>query len=560
MKTLMRRICGLSAACLLLMPLAVSAWEPGAKELDAAISSGDFEGYYAGVTKWLDGKTPAEPGKISEETMIGLVKDPVFRMALDHRQFIMKHGVTNVSAFARVEANRPFLGWVMKSTEIMDLYLEAACPSRDKLRAENAYGISIDTLSRWKKLYTDDPETHEGMYLKYAMAAALANPGGAGQYRGNETYDWLSRYKHFKDAHKNGELVPSFEHLTVNDYGSVLCAIGANSDLAWGRKMIQTWRPDMLEKEQIHKIVSEVWRRFSPVPFTNGFVTVLEGGGKCGPRGMFGGFILQAFGIPSMVVGQPAHCCFAGRCDYPETDPQVGSAWKVYQGRGWQVTDCGDAMWGAEFTAEKALRYRTAEFSKVEHLRWLASAMPAKERADALRDLAVKIRKPVNTSDPMGVPAAEMDVVFAANAKAPIVKRVQPVEEPFKVAPGVIHVEAENFTNQLNASVFDCYTGGKQVNFFKSIDNSWLDYVIDVPADGTYAMEVMLAAANRDLVLDVSCGGEKLGTVKIPGTVGLWGKMAPVDIKLKKGTQTLRISAPFQRGIAIRWFELTPKK
>lgn len=73
-------------------------------------------------------------------------------------------------------------------------------------------------------------------------------------------------------------------------------------------------------------------------------------------------------------------------------------------------------------------------------------------------------------------------------------------------------------------------------------------------------MEIMIAAANRDQVLDVSCGTEKLGTIKIPGTTGLWKKMEPVDIKLKKGLQTVRISAPSQRGVAIRWFELTPKK
>jgi hypothetical protein len=87
---------------------------------------------------------------------------------------------------------------------------------------------------------------------------------------------------------------------------------------------------------------------------------------------------------------------------------------------------------------------------------------------------------------------------------------------------------------------------------------SWVDYVIDVPQTGTYSMEVMLAAANRNQVLDVSCGTEKLGTINIPGTTGLWKKMAPVDIKLEKGKQTLRISAPMERGIAIRWFELTP--
>ena len=73
-------------------------------------------------------------------------------------------------------------------------------------------------------------------------------------------------------------------------------------------------------------------------------------------------------------------------------------------------------------------------------------------------------------------------------------------------------------------------------------------------------MEIMVAAANRDQFLDVSSGDEKLGTIKIPGTIGLWKKMDPIDIKLKKGVQTLRISAPLQRGVAIRWFELTPKK
>jgi len=82
-----------------------------------------------------------------------------------------------------------------------------------------------------------------------------------------------------------------------------------------------------------------------------------------------------------------------------------------------------------------------------------------------------------------------------------------------------------------------------------------------VPAAGTYTMEVMLAAVNRDQVLEVSCGGAKVGTVKIPGTTGLWRKMAPADVALPAGKQTLRLTSPGnQRGISIRWFELTPKK
>jgi hypothetical protein len=33
-----------------------------------------------------------------------------------------------------------------------------------------------------------------------------------------------------------------------------------------------------------------------------------------------------------------------------------------------------------------------------------------------------------------------------------------------------------------------------------------------------------------------------------------------VDIKLEKGKQTLRVSAPFQRGIAVRYLDLKPKQ
>ena len=284
----------------------------------------------------------------------------------------------------------------------------------------------------------------------------------------------------------------------------------------------------------------------------------MEGGGKCGPRGMFGASVCQAFGIPSIVVGQPEHCCFAARADYPAEEPQEGSVWKIYQGRSWLVSDCGDAMYGPEFLTEMAKRYRTAEFSLVEHLRWLASAMPSKEKAAALRNLAAKVRKPVKTSDPYGVPASEMDVITTASGADATRKPVK--EEPFSMPAGVIHIEAETFAKKSPVvAVFDCYTGGKQINFFKSIVDSWVDYVVDVPQAGTYSMEVMVAAANRDQVLNVSRGTEKLGTVRIPGTIGLWKKMAPVDIELKKGPQTLRISAPFQRGVAVRWFELKPK-
>jgi len=86
-------VCSMS----LLLPVNLHAWEPSAKDLDAAINTGDFAGYSANSSAWLDQKTPADPGKISEATMKDLLKDPVFVNTLDQRQFIEKHGVANMA-------------------------------------------------------------------------------------------------------------------------------------------------------------------------------------------------------------------------------------------------------------------------------------------------------------------------------------------------------------------------------------------------------------------------------------------------------------------------------
>ena len=126
--------------------------------------------------------------------------------------------------------------------------------------------------------------------------------------------DWLSQKvpvdtnRNFKKAHKNKELVASFDGLNAWEYSKVVSSHASDADLTWGREMINTFRPDLLTGEMVVNITSQVWRRNSPVPYTN-MSTVLQGGGKCGPRSSFAVFICQAFGIPAIGVAQPAHAC-----------------------------------------------------------------------------------------------------------------------------------------------------------------------------------------------------------------------------------------------------------
>jgi hypothetical protein len=64
----------LSVGILLLsIPVNIHAWEPNARDLDAAVGAGDFGGYFANISAWLDQKTPADPGKISEAAMADLI-------------------------------------------------------------------------------------------------------------------------------------------------------------------------------------------------------------------------------------------------------------------------------------------------------------------------------------------------------------------------------------------------------------------------------------------------------------------------------------------------------
>jgi len=555
-------VVGVAVGLLAVGQVSLYAWEPNANDLDAAITSGDFGGYVGTITTWLNQKAPAEPDRISEEAMKALLKDPVFRNTLNQRQLMAAHGVAPITAFAQADqGNRTFLAWLLRHTEAMDLYLESVVPTGIAARERNSYTLPVAALDIWKRILDADPDSKEGLYLRLAIATAVAPPGsgnrGAGQ---REPFaDPVDRYKHFKSAHKNKELFPSFDHLTVWEYQKVVSSCASDSDLAWAREMINTWRPDLRIHEQVVNSTSEVWRRNSPFPYTDGFKSVLAGGGKCGPRSSWAVMICQAFGIPAIGVGQPAHACVAYKACDPSLQPQPGNVWKVAYGRGWQVSKL-EGLSGPDFLAGVEERSRVVEFSQVEHLRWLASALASKEQADAVMGVARKIQQsaPATTDLTASEKAAEAEKELQPEAKAAKAPATTP-PAPVKVSPGGTRVEAAAFSGMSGVCVYDCFTGGKQVNFQKNMPSSWVDYTLDVPATDTYTLQMRVATPNFDQVLDIGSDTNKLATVKVPNTAGLWGTTEAVDVKLDKGIQTLRVSAPFQRGVAVRGFELKSK-
>jgi len=644
----------------------------------------DYTGYFSNISTQLNQKVTADARDLSEAALKNLLGDPAFLNALCQQTLLAKYGVGQFEAFAKADpSNRTFLCWLLQNTTAMDLYLLGAAPVGLAQREANNYGYGLPggSLEIWKRIYYADPESREGLYLRLAIATGLNPPGtgnrGAGQ--AEKPADPVDRYKHFKSAHQNGELLPSFDYLSVWEYRQVVSSNASDADLAWGREMVNTWMPQLREGEKVVDATAHVWRRNSPIPFNNGFKSVMEGGGKCGPRSSFGVFINQAFGIPAIGVAQPGHAAVAWRT--PD------GMWQIGYGRGWGASRLL-GLSGSEFLEGMAARSHATQFSQVEHLRWLALALASQEQAAAVLAIAHKIQK--------APPAID---TIPRDWSAPRRKRVPHPEPSIPVAPGVIYVEAEALFDQGGENAFggqyrgvpvmDCYTGGKQLHFQALMPSAWAGYKIDVPATGVYELVARVATVNsgqslyvrsfgtmapvkkatastvfmemvKDLgpqqavdnnpgtrwavndgmdeawleldlgrpttittvmidermwnrvskflveykvgndwktifegtnigidfskdfapvtaqnvrlhILNNRQGGPTIwefnvGTVKdgrawinLPCTYGLWQTTTPVDIRLVKGTQTLWIFAPCQRGVSLRWFELRPK-
>jgi len=482
---LLRRV-GLAVVLLVsswTVPAAAPATEPCSDELERAVRSGEFDSYLAELASWLGRQVPADASKISRSRLVALLQRSQLRTALAQHRLISKHGAEKLGAFARSDpANAGFLCWLLSDTRAMDEYLLGATPTGRGKREADAYRLDTSALRLWRKILDTDPDAREGIYLKLAIATALSPPPpmsyvGAGGM-GAVPIDPVQRYLHFKHAHQNHELFPIFDTLSVWEYRMIVPSWASDAELAWARELVNTWRPDLRINQQVHRITSEVKYGNSPFFYTKGFRSVIDGGGKCGPRSWFGRMTCRAFGIPAVGVGQPGHAAFAIKAADPASDPQPGSVWKVVYGRGWQVSRC-EGVSGLEFLAEARLRSHRREFAQGEHLRWLAAALGEGPRAEAVRAIAREIQESVSG--------------WVVTTPLPLPETRSSEELPIQVPDGVIHVEAESFARMSGVRVLDCFTGGKQVNFDKNMPDSWVEYELDVPATGAYLLIMRIA-------------------------------------------------------------------
>lgn len=506
----------------------ICAFEAGAGASDKAIQSCDFTAYFTNATEWLREKAPTgDAAQIAEAAQGGFFKDASLVSTLDQRQLIAKCGTDKLGAFAKADlGNQGFLAWLMTHTEVMELFLEGGEP-RDK--------DYVGALGVLRKIIAADPEAQQGMHLRLALGTALALARPTKAFHCEETIDPVKRYQHYKAAHKSGDLAPLFDELRVWEYAKVVNCDGTDADIEWARTMLKTMRPELVREARYIAMVSEVQytsANWGPLPHT--FATVLNCGGKCGPRAWFGRFINQAFGVPVWGVKQPGHAAvgFLGN-----------EGWKVKLGRGWEHSTW-DGMKGTEFLEIVKARDHMQDFSQGEHLRWLADAMATKDLTAKLKNAADIVQK-----NPKG-PKQSLKLTCQKYPDPQPEKSARPVT-------GVQHLVAVDYAKAANASCRDSFDFGKQV-FFQKNSEGWVEYKVSIPKGETYGITLGHATANGNCRVRVYVGDQRIGWMHLPNTKGLWGQTKEWDFILPQ-TETLRFVFPPQRGVLVKWIELKAK-
>jgi hypothetical protein len=242
---------------------------------------------------------------------------------------------------------------------------------------------------------------------------------------------------------------------------------------------------------------------------------------------------------------------------YPETQPQPGNSWKVDYGAGWEKSRIY-GLSGPDFLQAIASRSRSAEFTRIERLRWLAAAVTGSVSAEKLTSLKallttqmkdLRLAKPVfgegdNTAEAEREPATKLAAPVATKAAAS------------RVGAGIVAIPATAFSKLGGARVHESTGGGRQVYFEKNAPNTWAEYPLEVSKAGKYLIILQAATPNTGQAVDLLVDGRKLATLAIPNSLGLWAETPPIEVELAAGPQVLRFAVPSQRGLAVKQIKL----
>ena len=202
----------------------------------------------------------------------------------------------------------------------------------DKLMKEMlvAGGARFGKYGEAMKIYTDiqkaSTKAKSDLFQRLALATCLEHAIPIAQNNAKaltdapKIVDPVNRYLHYEKAYSDGELDPAFKDLTTWEYRFVINHDTPDEISTWGRKMLQTYRPDHIYTPDygwryVAAVKTEVpygsQNQKYDLDTLHQHQNIAKDGGVCGRRAFFGRFMLRSFGIPTWGVTQKAHAALS---------------------------------------------------------------------------------------------------------------------------------------------------------------------------------------------------------------------------------------------------------
>jgi len=467
-----------------------------------------------------------------------------------------------------------------------------------------AWGKFPKAMEIYETIQQTSPRAKDGMFERLALAVSLehaqpipesnSDQNGFGEFHTETTtyVDPVERYLHYEKAWLDGELDHHFDKHDVWSLRMCVDSYQTSKYLAWGRQMMRDYRPDLVtlsnEKMRYSKVVAEEiqysafflknWSRSDLERMQSGLAT----GGICGLRAHFGGFILNAFGVPTTPRGQRGHAALVRF---------TPDGWVPYLGAGWGSNnkEIRGYRSDSDFRATTEARRDPENFVAVKRAQWISKAVgeehaagwgyqegkrwknnkngpPAVEYWNAVASLVqegVINRLNLSVLDAIGEDIGEADEVVSGGSVATV--EIPANERKARVdTAGVIYIPAAATsypqcpTDQI--LFMESNLGGIQLHFRRYGSGQHFEYTIEAPKAGKYLLTARLVTPAWKQFMDLSINGAATQSIALPYTKGLWGELEPVEVELREGTNVLNFSRRhhFFRGVSIKDFTLTP--
>jgi len=439
--------------------------------------------------------------------------------------------------------------------------------------------MKVDKASKQKTAENDEDEENADfeddewsrVHRKVALACALELASSVREFDTAINVDPIARYKHFIEAHRSGELDPSFPFFSVWEMRQIVNCDAPNEQMSWCRNMVMSYVPHLtcltdVNLRYVYLLHSDVRIRkptWTGSPRT--YPMVLSGGGNESVNSWFGRFMLKSFGLPSW--GSK----FRRKEGYTRWTPE---GWVALNGADWD--NCSwQGKTGKDFKTEVEARNKAPPeeyFKRLVTLQCLAdivdgdpNQIPENEK-DVLhpermwRSMAIVSMELLFQTEP------EVVRTFKREGVGLVVTNCEKYLEKFqKDAPDKEIKYSKKHDRLLvpacrhgfkggNTIVIDSFEGGKQLNF---VADGAVEYEVpDNTPSKTYTLtcEICTVSSKQVPMMFKSRDDAEPIEILIPYTQGEWQETNGIDVEIEGGA-TLRFARPAgSLGLAVKKF------